>query len=141
MQRVFVAVAAAVTAVVVLAAPAAPQSCAGVIGHRGAPAVKPENTMPSVRTAMSLGARRVEVDVRRTGDGRWILMHDDTLSRTTDVENYVPGGSPWPVAGTAYSTVRLLDAGSWRTGTYAAVPTLRDTVALNVPLLLDLKVK
>ena len=51
-----------------------------VIGHRGAPAIAPENTLASFRAAAALGADGVELDVRRTADGRLAVHHDAHLA-------------------------------------------------------------
>jgi glycerophosphoryl diester phosphodiesterase len=55
-----------------------------VIGHRGAAACAPENTLGGFRKAKELGCRWVEFDVRLTADGELILLHDDRLARTTN---------------------------------------------------------
>jgi glycerophosphoryl diester phosphodiesterase len=57
-----------------------------VIGHRGAMAYAPENTLASFREAKRRGATWVEMDVRLTGDGVPIVMHDDSLKRTMGVD-------------------------------------------------------
>ncbi|HUY68875.1 MAG TPA: glycerophosphodiester phosphodiesterase family protein [Alphaproteobacteria bacterium] len=54
------------------------------IAHRGARAAAPENTLASIRRACAEGAMWVEFDVKLTQDGVPILMHDDTLERTTN---------------------------------------------------------
>jgi glycerophosphoryl diester phosphodiesterase len=51
------------------------------IGHRGAPTVATENTMPSIDAAIDAGADLVEIDVRLTRDGAPVLLHDRTLKR------------------------------------------------------------
>lgn len=60
-----------------------------VIGHRGAAAYAPENTLESFREARKRGARWVETDVKLTSDGVPILMHDDSLLRTTGIDRLV----------------------------------------------------
>ncbi|MGW6916723.1 glycerophosphodiester phosphodiesterase [Kitasatospora sp. NPDC054939] len=55
-----------------------------VIGHRGAPRQAPENTLASFEAALREGADWLETDVRTTRDGVPVLMHDDTVDRTTD---------------------------------------------------------
>ncbi len=55
-----------------------------VIGHRGAAALAPENTLEGIRTAARCKADMVEVDIRLTKDGALVLMHDDTVDRTTN---------------------------------------------------------
>lgn len=52
-----------------------------IIGHRGAAAVAPENTLAGILRAFEDAADAVEVDVRVTADGRLILLHDATLAR------------------------------------------------------------
>ena len=54
-----------------------------VIGHRGAIALSPENTLDGIRKAAACKADMIEVDVRLTKDGSPVLMHDDTVDRTT----------------------------------------------------------
>ena len=60
-----------------------------VIGHRGAAAYAPENTLDSFREARRRGAAWVEIDVKLTADGVPIVMHDDSLKRTTGVDRLV----------------------------------------------------
>ena len=60
-----------------------------VIGHRGAPAYAPENTLESFREARRRGATWVETDIKLTSDGVPIVMHDESLKRTTGVDRLV----------------------------------------------------
>src|ERR1700761_745137 len=60
-----------------------------IIGHRGAPAYAPENTLESFREAHRRGAPWIETDVKLTADGVPVLMHDDSLKRTTGVDRLV----------------------------------------------------
>ncbi|HEY2871347.1 MAG TPA: glycerophosphodiester phosphodiesterase family protein [Reyranella sp.] len=60
-----------------------------VIGHRGAMAYAPENTLASFREARKRGAAWVEIDVKLTADGVPVVMHDDSLKRTMDVDRLV----------------------------------------------------
>ena len=55
-----------------------------LFGHRGAAGVAPENTMPSFRQAVEDGVDALELDVHATRDGVVVVIHDDTLERTTD---------------------------------------------------------
>lgn len=55
-----------------------------VVAHRGASGRAPENTEDAFRLAALLGADAVETDVRRTRDGALVLIHDETVDRTTD---------------------------------------------------------
>jgi glycerophosphoryl diester phosphodiesterase len=52
-----------------------------VIGHRGAAALCPENTLPSFRAARDAGAGMIELDVQQSIDGELIVFHDETLER------------------------------------------------------------
>ncbi len=74
-----------------------------VIAHRGAGMTAPENTLASVRHAAEQGAKWIEIDVKITYDGVPILMHDETLDRTTDGTGLV--------AETTWEQMRELDAG------------------------------
>src|SRR4051812_26195793 len=76
-----------------------------LIAHRGASSEAPENTLAALKLARGRGANWVEVDVKLTQDGVPILMHDDTLERTTD--------GTGKVADTSWATIQTLDAGSW----------------------------
>ncbi|HEY6042485.1 MAG TPA: glycerophosphodiester phosphodiesterase family protein, partial [Anaerolineae bacterium] len=55
-----------------------------ILGHRGASAVAPENTLVAFRRALELGADGFEFDVTLTRDHVPIIIHDDTLDRTTN---------------------------------------------------------
>jgi glycerophosphoryl diester phosphodiesterase len=55
-----------------------------IMGHRGAAAYEPENTLRSIRTALAMGVAAVEVDVQLTRDGELAVIHDNTVNRTTN---------------------------------------------------------
>ena len=63
-----------------------------VIAHRGGRSLGPESTLYTYRKAVKLGVDVLEMDVRSTGDGQLIILHDDTVTRTTNatgpVESY-----------------------------------------------------
>ncbi|MFH8802963.1 glycerophosphodiester phosphodiesterase [Streptomyces sp. NPDC017936] len=101
-----------------------------VIAHRGASALAPENTLAAVDAAACLGVRWVENDVQRTRDGELVVIHDASLSRTTDVEEVFPGRAPWQVRDFTAAEIARLDAGRWFGSAYAGarVPTLREYV-------------
>jgi glycerophosphoryl diester phosphodiesterase len=99
------------------------------VGHRGAAGVLPENTLKGFRYAIELGVDAVECDVHLTRDGRLVVMHDDTVNRTTN-------GSG-KVAEMTLADIRALEAGDGET-----VPTLEellDAVRGEVRLLCELK--
>ncbi|MFI7497097.1 glycerophosphodiester phosphodiesterase [Streptomyces sp. NPDC049687] len=101
-----------------------------VIGHRGASALAPENTLKAVDEAAALGVAWVENDVQRTRDGELVVIHDDTLRRTTDVEEVFPDRAPWKVKDFTAAEIARLDAGSWFGAAHAGarVPTLEQYV-------------
>jgi glycerophosphoryl diester phosphodiesterase len=106
-----------------------------VIGHRGAAAAAPENTLASLRIARTLGATWVEFDVKLTADGFPILIHDDRLERTTD------GNSR--VSARTLAQIRALDAGGWFAPAFHGerVPTLEEALALCLELGLGINVE
>jgi glycerophosphoryl diester phosphodiesterase len=59
------------------------------IGHRGARAYEPENTLRSFRKAVEMGVDAVEMDVRKTQDGQLVVIHDADVKRTTDGKGLV----------------------------------------------------
>ena len=65
-----------------------------VIAHRGASYLAPEETRPAYLLARELGADYLEFDIQRTKDGVLIALHDDDLSRTTNVAEVFPGREP-----------------------------------------------
>ncbi|MEU6401899.1 glycerophosphodiester phosphodiesterase family protein [Streptomyces sp. NPDC046985] len=96
------------------------------IAHRGAAAYAPENTLPAIDKAAAMGFSWMENDVQRTEDGELVVLHDDSLRRTTDVERVFPGRAPWKVKDFTAAEIARLDAGGWYSPAYAGtrVPTL-----------------
>ena len=76
-----------------------------VIGHRGAAALAPENTLASVERAIEDGADWVEIDVQETADGEVVLLHDSDFMKLA--------GSPLKIWNGSFAEVRELDVGSW----------------------------
>ncbi|MFF3851222.1 glycerophosphodiester phosphodiesterase [Streptomyces sp. NPDC002328] len=107
--------------------PSAARTMPAVIAHRGASVKAPENTLAAIDKAAALGANWVENDVQRTKDGQLVVIHDGTLSRTTDVEQVFPRRAPWNVKDFTAAEIARLDAGSWFGSAYkgARVPTLK----------------
>ncbi|MEU8959334.1 glycerophosphodiester phosphodiesterase family protein [Streptomyces sp. NPDC048518] len=109
-------------------APSAPKHHSPVVvAHRGASAYAPENTLAAIDKARAMGFRWVENDVQRTKDGELVIVHDDTLKRTTNVEEVFPDRAPWNVKDFTAAEIARLDAGSWFSPKYAGqrVPTLK----------------
>jgi len=84
-----------------------------VIGHRGGSNYAPENTLAAGNTCVLFGLAGWEVDVQVSLDGVFFLMHDDTLQRTTNVEDVFPGRASLDAAWFNFSDIQQLDAGSW----------------------------
>ena len=80
----------------------------GICAHRGASATHPENTLLALQEAIRLGAQMLEFDVRQTRDGQLVLMHDETVDRTTD--------GTGQIAQLAYADLRDLDLSNWSLG-------------------------
>ncbi|MGE0714029.1 MAG: glycerophosphodiester phosphodiesterase [Alphaproteobacteria bacterium] len=106
-----------------------------VVGHRGAAASAPENTLAGLRRAHALGAGWVEVDAKLTADGVVVLMHDDTLDRTTT--------GTGAVAATPAAALAGIDAGVRFAPAFAgeAVPTLEAALDLVLALGLGINVE
>jgi glycerophosphoryl diester phosphodiesterase len=84
-----------------------------IIAHRGARSLAPENTLAAARKAHALGADLWETDVAVSADGGLFLMHDDAMTRTTDVAARFPDRVPAPFSTYTLAEIRSLDAGSW----------------------------
>ncbi|MBW1769910.1 MAG: glycerophosphodiester phosphodiesterase [Deltaproteobacteria bacterium] len=100
-----------------------------IMGHRGAAALEPENTMRSIERAVEIGVDAVEIDVRLSKDRELVVIHDSTVDRTTN-------GSG-PVSGYLLDDLKKLDAGEGQT-----IPTLQEVMELighKVKLVIELK--
>lgn len=114
-----------------------------IFGHRGAAGIVPENTLPSLSRAVADGAEILEIDVQLTRDGEPVVIHDDTLDRTTDGHG--------PVAEHTLADVKRMDAGVHFTldagttypfrGRGIRVPSLEEALAAfpQVPFNMEVK--
>jgi glycerophosphoryl diester phosphodiesterase len=95
---------------------------ASITAHRGDAANAPENTLPAFIMAVEDQADILELDVRQTSDGEYVIMHDELLSRTT--------GDDHRVGDVSLEYIKGLDAGSYFSDVYAGVkvPTLREVM-------------
>ena len=93
------------------------------IGHRGARAYAPENTLTSFRKALEIGVDAVELDVRKTKDNQIVVIHDADVKRTTNGEGLV-------------SELTLKEIKSFSAEKGEKIPTLEETLDF-----LDKKVK
>src|SRR5712691_12051383 len=93
-----------------------------IIAHRGASSYAPENTIAAFDLALQMGARHLELDVHLTCDDYLIVIHDDTLDRTTN--------GTGPVASQTLAALQTLDAGAWFGEAFAGarIPTLADVL-------------
>ncbi len=118
----------------------APERLPAIQGHRGASALAPENTLAAFQKAIELGADGMEMDLQLTRDGAVVVIHDDTLDRTTDRRGRVTDLS--------LAEVREADAGAKFAPAFLGqrVPTLGEVVALvqrsgNARVRLNLEIK
>lgn len=78
-----------------------PRTCA----HRGCNDFAPENTLPAFALAVALGAEEIELDIRVSADGEYIIIHDDSVEKTSNGKGLI--------SQMRLSTIKGLDAGSW----------------------------
>ncbi|MFM2034785.1 MAG: hypothetical protein RL459_50 [Pseudomonadota bacterium] len=92
------------------------------IAHRGAGQLAPENTLSAFKLGASYGYRMFECDVKLSADGVPFLMHDTTLTRTTNAAQ-VLGENVSTVGGDhAWSVLARLDAGAWHSAAHHGEP-------------------
>jgi glycerophosphoryl diester phosphodiesterase len=91
-----------------------------IIAHRGASGHAPEHTFAAYDRALAMGAHYIEQDLQMTADRHLVVLHDDTLDRTTDGHGRVDE--------LTLDELRRLDAGSWFDPAFAGerVPSLDD---------------
>ncbi len=107
-----------------------------VWAHRGASALAPENTLAAFRLAHEVGADGVELDVQLSADGHVVVIHDETLDRTTTGKG--------PVGRTTLAELRSLDAGCGREGYLGErIPLLEEVLELLGPtgMTVDIELK
>lgn len=100
-----------------------------IMGHRGAAALAPENTLLSIATAMEIGVDAVEIDVHLSKDNEIVVIHDATVDRTTN--------GTGAVSRFTLEDLKRLDAGEGE-----AMPTLQEVVDFiqgKVQLVIELK--
>jgi len=100
-----------------------------IMGHRGAKALEPENTLLSIRRAIEIGVDAVEIDVHLTKDKEVVIIHDSTVDRTTNGKG--------PVGSYTLEEIKKLDAGKGE-----KIPTLKEVIEFvkdKVRLIIELK--
>jgi glycerophosphoryl diester phosphodiesterase len=88
-----------------------------IVAHRGGGALAPENTLGAIRLGASMGFKGVEFDVMLAGDGTPVIIHDETVDRTTGAQGEVPKMN--------YQELACLDAGKGE-----RIPRYEDAVKL-----------
>lgn len=93
-----------------------------IIAHRGASAYAPENTIAAFQKAVELNADAIELDAKLTLDGEIVVIHDQTLERTTNGKGLVKNST--------IEELRKLDAGSFFAEEFQGekIPTLREVL-------------
>jgi glycerophosphoryl diester phosphodiesterase len=93
-----------------------------IVAHRGASSYAPENTVAAFDLALQMGASHLELDVHLTRDDHLVVIHDDTVDRTTN--------GTGPVAGQTLAALQALDAGAWFGEAFAGarIPMLADVL-------------
>jgi glycerophosphoryl diester phosphodiesterase len=107
-----------------------------IVAHRGGSMLAPENTIAAFKNAMKIGAAWIELDVHKTSDKVTVVIHDNTLDRTTSGKG--------PVDKISFEKLRSYDAGIKFSDKFAGekVPTLDETLALikgKCNLLIEIK--
>jgi glycerophosphoryl diester phosphodiesterase len=95
-----------------------------VIAHRGFSGAAPENTLAAFEKAMEAGSDMIELDVHLSSDGQVVVIHDDTLNRTTNGKGKVSHHT--------LLKLKQLDAGSWFGSQFSGekIPTLKEVLEL-----------
>jgi glycerophosphoryl diester phosphodiesterase len=101
--------------------------------HRGASAYAPENTLPAFELAIAQGAEGVEFDVQLSADNELVVIHDETLERTTDGAGFVKDHD--------LKTLKRLKANAGRERMRAQIPTLAEVLHLLAPTQLDINIE
>ncbi|XP_066213331.1 glycerophosphoinositol inositolphosphodiesterase GDPD2 isoform X1 [Saccopteryx leptura] len=100
-----------------------------LVGHRGAPMLAPENTLMSLRKTAECGAAVFETDVMVSSDGVPFLMHDEHLSRTTNVAAVFPTRVTAHSSDFSWAELKRLNAGAW----FLERPPFREAKQLSGP--------
>jgi glycerophosphoryl diester phosphodiesterase len=107
-----------------------------IISHRGFAAQYPENTLAAFQAAIAAGAAMIELDVMLSRDRKLVVIHDDTLERTTNGQG--------AVADLSLAELKQLDAGSWYHPRFAnqQLPELGEVLDLvNGKVYLNIEIK
>ncbi|MFD2572735.1 glycerophosphodiester phosphodiesterase [Spirosoma soli] len=96
----------------------------GLCAHRGCLDSHPENTLPAFKQAILLGAQMIEFDIQLTKDGAMVILHDETVNRTTN--------GTGKVSDLTLAEIRRLDAGAKKSPQFAGtlIPTFEEVLAI-----------
>jgi glycerophosphoryl diester phosphodiesterase len=96
----------------------------GLCAHRGANKTHPENTLAAFKEAIRIGVQMIEFDVQMSRDGKLVIMHDNTIDRTTDGQG--------KVTNLTLAELKKLDAGGWKNSMFKneRIPTLAQTLEM-----------
>ncbi len=107
-----------------------------IIAHRGDSFRAPENTLAAAELGRQAGAFAWELDVQATRDGVLIVLHDDTLERTTNVRaryrDDPRGANGYPASAFLWEEIETLDAGSWFVSSAGRARSARDFGTLDL---------
>ncbi len=106
-----------------------------VLGHRGASAEAPENTLAAFRLALAQGADGVELDVWRCASGEVVVFHDRDARRVA--------GSPLRPTLASFAELRALDVGAWKGERFRGerIPRLEEVLEALGPALINVELK
>lgn len=95
-----------------------------IFAHRGSKGTHPENTLASFKEAVRVGSDGIELDVHLTKDGQLVVIHDETVDRTTN--------GTGEIKNLTLAEIKAIDAGSWFNETFAGekIPTLEEVLRL-----------
>ena len=95
-----------------------------IFAHRGSKGTHPENTLASFREAVLVGSDGIELDVHLTKDGQLVVVHDETVDRTTN--------GTGEIRNLTLAEIKAMDAGSWFKNDFAGekIPTLDEVLHL-----------
>ena len=99
-----------------------------IFAHRGSKGTHPENTLASFKEAVRVGSDGIELDVHLTKDGHLVVIHDETVDRTTN--------GTGEIRNLTLAEIKAMDAGSWFHNKYAGekIPTLEEVLLLLTEL-------
>ena len=99
-----------------------------IFAHRGRKGTHPENTLASFKEAVRVGSDGIELDVHLTKDGHLVVIHDETVDRTTN--------GTGEIRNLTLAEIKAMDAGSWFHNKYAGekIPTLEEVLLLLTEL-------